>query len=117
MFYLIDSIRKNKKQSIFEMINLLTIELKMINLIMFDLMTNNSMSINLMTIKLIMLIEQLIEMLIESLIVVEKITVKRFVIELIEKYLIELIRMHVDIFKINSIMIKMLINVEERQNR
>ena len=78
------------------MIRLMMINSKLINLIIIDMMT---------------LIERLIKMLIELLIAVEKFVVERLVIELIEKFLTELICMHVDIFEINLIAIKILINV------
>ena len=94
------------------MIDLLTIELKMIDSIIFDSMTDSSMPIDSMTVELIALIERLIEMLIESLIAVKEFAVERFVIELIEKYLIKLIRMHVDTSEIDLITIEMLIDVQ-----
>ena len=66
-FYLIEWIRKNKTQSIFEMIDLLIIKLKTINLMMFNSMIVDSMSIDSLTIELIeSLIEKSIESLIES---------------------------------------------------
>ena len=87
------------------------IELKMIDLMIFDSMTKNLMQNNSMTIALIALIKQLIEMLIELLIAIEKFVVERLVIELIEKFLIELICAHVNTFEIDSITIEILIDI------
>ena len=112
---LIEWIRKCKTQSIFEMIDMLMIESKTINSMMFDSMTVDSMSIDLLTIELIeslieklikSLIEASIEALIESFVAFEKFAVDWFAIELIEKFLIELICTHVDTSEINSIAIE-----------
>ena len=114
-FYLIEWIRKNKTQSIFEIIDLLMIESKTIDLMIFDSMIVNSMSIDLLTIELIeslieksikSLIKSSIETLIESLVAFEKFVVDWFVTELIEKFLIELICTHVDTSEIDSITIE-----------
>ena len=78
-------------------------------------MTVNSISIDSLMIELIeslikksveLLIESSIETLIESFVAFEKFVVDWLVIELIEKFLIELIRIYADTFEINSIMIK-----------
>ena len=83
-FYLIEWIRKNKTQSIFEMIDLLMIELKTIDSMMFDSMIVDLMSIDSLTIELIeslteksikSLIESSIKTLIESFIAFEKFAV------------------------------------------
>ena len=82
---------------------------------MFDSIIINSISIDLLIIELIellteksveLLIELSIETLIELFIAFEKFAVDWFPIELIEKFLTELICAYVDIFEINSIMIK-----------
>ena len=91
------------------------IESKIIDLMMFDSMTVDSMLINSLTIEQIeslteklikSLIESLIETLIELFVAFEKFAVDWFAIELIEKFLIELIRTHVNTFEIDSIAIK-----------
>ena len=82
---------------------------------MFDLMTVDSMSIDSLMIELIeslteksieLLIESLIETLIKSFIAFEKFAVNWFAVELIEKFLIELICAYVDTFEIDSITIE-----------
>ena len=103
------------------MTDLLIIESKTIDSMMFDSIIVDSMSIDSLTIELIesltekfveLLIESSIETLIESFIAFKKFAVDWFAIELIEKFLIELIRTYIDTFKIDSIVIEKWINVD-----
>ena len=91
------------------------IESKTIDLMMFNSVTVNSMSIDSLTIELIeslteksikSLIESSIETLIESFVAFEKFAVDWLAVELIEKFLIELIRAYADTSEIDSIMIE-----------
>ena len=97
------------------MIDLLMIESKTIDSMMFDSVTVDSMSIDSLTIELIeslikksieSLIESSIETLIEPFVAFEKFAVNWLATELIEKFLTELIRTHVDTSEIDSIAIK-----------
>ena len=97
------------------MTDLLIIKSKIINSMMFDSIIVDSMSIDSLTIELIeslteksieSLIESSIETLIESFVAFEKFVVDWFAIELIEKFLTELIRAYADTSEIDSITIE-----------
>ena len=109
-FYLIEWIRKNKTQSISKMTDLLMIESKTIDSMMLDLISIDSLTIELIESLIEKSIESLIESsiktLIKSFVAFEKFAVDWFAIELIEEFLTELIRTHVDTFEIDSITIK-----------
>ena len=97
------------------MTDLLIIESKTIDSIMFNSMIVDLMSIDLLTIELIesltekfveLLIESSIEALIESFVAFEKFVIDWFAIELIKKFLTELICAYADISEIDSITIE-----------